>query len=49
MTSRETGIFCPEAVSTLGQGFTPAEEGDSVSGWNLREAPDKQGESAGKR
>lgn len=49
MTHREAGIFLPGAVSTLGQGLTPAEGGDSVSGWNLGEAPDKQGESAGKR
>ena len=46
---REAGTFCPGAVTTLGQGLRPAEEGDSVSGWNLGGAPDKQDESAGKR
>lgn len=49
VTCSKAGSFCPGAVSTLGQGLTPAEGGDSVSGWNLGEAPDKQGESAGKR
>ena len=49
LTRREAGTFCPGAVTTLGQGLRPAEGGDSVSVWNLGGAPDKQGESAGKR